>query len=120
MRWRVETSAGATQHEIVSRLVLDRAEAQHNGVYECEVAALEPNEQLALLVAAGSSGFHGHQQLQQANSNGGNANGDKLRRLFGLVVNGEYTEPLLPPPPLQQVGGVVGHSVGRSVRNNRD
>lgn len=66
-RWRVESGPGADPHELHSRLVLDRAEAASNGLYECEATALE----------GATNGEPAHQA-------------DRLRRLFGLVVNGKY------------------------------
>lgn len=87
-RWHLETSAGSAPHEIYSRLVLNKAEPGHSGLYECEVAALE---QANLISGA-------HLDSLTANnggSGGSNVNahlvlsGDKLRRVFGLLVNGK-------------------------------
>lgn len=86
-RWRVETSQGASQHEIYSRLVLDKAEPSGSGVYECEVvssaAAPADNELAGLQLEAGGA----YQRLGQTPTS--SAPGDKLRRLFGLLVNGK-------------------------------
>lgn len=79
-KWRVETSSsgvGSGQYEIVSRLIMDKAEPSSAGLYECEVSANMPD-------SANELGLH--------SSSGGNSNtgvGDRLRRLFGLLVNGK-------------------------------
>lgn len=82
-RWRLETSAGSAQHEIYSRLSLDKADPGHNGLYECEVAALEQ---------ANSAGGSAHLPDNLAAGNQAHLvlSGDKLRRVFGLLVNGKY------------------------------
>lgn len=77
MQWRVEINSGVSQHEIHSRLVLDKVDANQMGLYECEVATIEPLSLASVALAAA-----GHQQ-QQVNT------GDKLRKLFGLIVNGK-------------------------------
>lgn len=69
----METSTGSSQHEIHSRLLLDKADANQVGLFECEVVAageleLPTNEHASSISTAG----------------------DKLRRLFGLLVNGKY------------------------------
>lgn len=86
-RWRLETSAGTAQHEIYSRLILDKAEPGHSGLYECEVAALEQANSI--------SGVHLDSLTANVGGAGGNVNahlvlsGDRLRRVFGLLVNGK-------------------------------
>lgn len=87
MRWRVESSvAMLAQHEIHSRLILDKAEPASNGIYECEAQALEPT-------SAGNTGELQLQSVQSANSASRQqqqlASGDKLQRFFGLLVNGK-------------------------------
>jgi len=78
VRWRVETSAGLSQHETYSRLVVDKAEVNNGGLYECEaVAGAEPS----------AGGLLQHSSLDHQGGAGGG--GDKLRRFFGLLVNGK-------------------------------
>jgi len=74
MRWRVETSAGLSQHETHSKLEVDKAEANNGCLYECQaVAGAEPS--------AGGLLQHSSQKHQSG--------GDKLRRLYGLLANGK-------------------------------
>ena len=74
----METSPGAVQHELHSRLILDKADTNHDGLYECEVTPVE-------VVASSIMTEHGHHQQQTMV----NHYGDKLRKLFGLLVNGK-------------------------------
>lgn len=101
MRWRVESSVGLAQHEIRSRLILDKADAGSQAIYECEASALEPQQQQqqqhqssssssssstsgAALNSALSSLSHASGELAKQQ-----LTGDKLRRFFGLLVNGK-------------------------------
>lgn len=82
--WRIETmisggGAGA-QHELYSRLVLDKAEVNHNGIYECEVVAAEP---IVHSTNLGGSIVSSH------NNRDTQILGDRLQKLFGLVINGK-------------------------------
>lgn len=83
--------AGA-QHELYSRLVLDKAEVNHNGIYECEVVAAEP---IVHPTNLGGSIISSHNNninnQEQAVHNFGNTQilGDRLQKLFGLVINGK-------------------------------
>lgn len=93
LRWRIETiSGGASQLEIYSRLVLDRADPNYNGLYECEVTASD--------ATATNSLDHGHPQRAGGSGAGSQlassvqqasqlASNEQLRRLFGLSVNGK-------------------------------
>lgn len=73
LRWRVESSAGASPLETYSRLLLDKADPHYNGLYECEVIASGADLAAPL--------DHGHPQRAPV--------GEQLRRLFGLLVNGK-------------------------------
>lgn len=79
--------AGA-QHELYSRLILDKADVNHNGIYECEVVAAEP---IAYSTNLAGSISNVHQQHQQQEQVVGNSQiiGDRLQKLFGLVINGK-------------------------------
>ena len=83
MRWRVETSGGSSQHEIHSRLLLDRADSNQHGLFECEVVAASSQ-------TGSAGGTSGDLNGEPANEQQAVAAGDKLRRLFGLLVNGKY------------------------------
>lgn len=104
-RWRLETSAGSAQHEIYSRLSLDKAEPGHSGLYECEVAALEQAN------SAGAGNAHLPDNLAAGNQAHLVLSGDKLRRVFGLLVNGKY----------KSVGSVLAFPFisGRSLEQTR-
>lgn len=87
-RLRIETSQGNAPYESYSRLIIDKADLAHNGLYECEVTADQS-------VIGGSMSSDQHQamlllqQQPQSGASVANASGDKLRRLFGLLVNGK-------------------------------
>lgn len=83
LRWRIESSPGTSQHETYSRLIFDLIQPSGSGLYECEVSS-----QLASDSGAASS-LDGFQRPQTSTSAVGSSSGDKLHRLFGLVVNGK-------------------------------
>lgn len=74
-RWRVE-SFDTEPSESRSRLLVDRLDIKHHGLYACEAESIT------------SSSLN---PLSSSSNNDMNANGinEKLRRLFGLIVNGK-------------------------------
>lgn len=109
-KWRVETStssAGSTgenPHEIYSRLILDRLEPGAAGFYECDVSSVSgvfagagyTSEQLAgtspgQAHGGGQDGLSPppHLSSNQLQTQASGGAGEKLRRLFGLLVNGK-------------------------------
>lgn len=86
-RWRVETVSGgsADQLETRSRLSIDRLDANSNGLYECEADTATGGYH-----QSGSLGGQlGADQSGQAQQPGGGGGGERLRKLFGLIVNGK-------------------------------
>ena len=74
------------QHELYSRLSLERLEPSASGLYECEVLATgeqQPQQQQQQLLSS-------HLQLDsRAPPPPANSGADRLRRLFGLHVQGK-------------------------------
>lgn len=81
-QWRIETQAQG-QHELYSRLILDRADANNNGLYECEASSAPASAGIA------GGGEIGMQQQQQKPMISREQPADRLRRLFGVLVNGK-------------------------------
>lgn len=66
--------------------MLEHVELAASGFYECEVGASEQaGDDLAIVPAA-------HYQMTAAGLTSLNR-GDKLRRVFGLLINGKYLKP---------------------------
>ena len=86
LRWRIETNSGSSsgspmqQREIYSRLVIDRVEPGASGLFECVISSGPQESQLDSL-----SALNGHLG-QRPPSSGPD---DRLRKLFGLFVNGK-------------------------------
>lgn len=92
VRWRIEANSGANQHETYSRLVLERLEPSGSGLYECEVTSGSsdgPGAASEVGQFGSSLGNNLHHQPDSGHQQQA-AGIDKLRRLFGLLVNGKY------------------------------
>lgn len=76
--WRVETSAGSGEHEIRSRLLLDKASPSQAGLYECQVSVSDSD-------AASQQDLQPISLRQRTH----HSSDDKLHRIFGLAVNGK-------------------------------
>lgn len=91
LRWRIETNSGSggsqQQQEIYSRLILDHLDPSANGLFECEVASL-----LATSQASQTSDHQSDQTnlgFNQRLSPHSALPGDRLKKYFGLFVNGK-------------------------------
>lgn len=71
-RWRIESIVGMETLESRSRLLTDRLDVNQNGLYLCEAESHSSS-------SAGSS----------ADPSSSVANGEKLHKMFGLLVNGK-------------------------------
>lgn len=82
----METSFGPVgQHEIYSRLVLDKADAlAADGIYECEASS-------TIAPGGGIDQSTGVPAREQSSSGSSvpSMSVERLRRLFGLIVNGK-------------------------------
>ena len=76
-RWRIEAHSSG-QHELSSRLILDRAEPNISGLYECEASSSSTG------LESGHSG-----QIDRITLREQQTPADRLRRLFGVLVNGK-------------------------------
>lgn len=84
LRWRIEMNSGQStsngqQHEIYSRLILDRLDPGASGLFECEVFTLSDQQYINKHMDVGTIVAHGERL----------STSDRLRRYFGLFVNGK-------------------------------